>query len=362
MKVLHVCSYYGDKFYEKMLEKQILNRIDAQIYFPRKIGTTFDRSDVHVTTQAIFDKLDRIFFNRKINKSYKYLLNSLNVTEFDCIHAHTLFTDGAVALKLKTNLRLPYVITVRNTDINYFFKYRINLWKQGRDILSNASKIICLSKTYKMKLIEIYKKMGWDAESIDKKIEIIPNGVDDYFLENKNSNCKVPDSPIKILTVGIISKNKNQLKVCQAIESSGYEYEYIIVGKAKQKRYLKKIMSYDFVNIIPFLSKEKLISYYRSCDIFVLVSKLESFGLVYVEAMSQNMPLIFSENQGFNGQFNQGSVGYSVDSSDELEIAKKIEKILSNRKKFSKNFSKVDKFSWENIVFKQTKIYQEIIN
>ena len=41
-------------------------------------------------------------------------------------------------------------------------------------------------------------------------------------------------------------------------------------------------------------------------------SRYETFGLVYGEAMSQGLPIIYSKGQGVDGYFKEGTVGYGV--------------------------------------------------
>ena len=89
----------------------------------------------------------------------------------------------------------------------------------------------------------------------------------------------------------------------------------------------------------------------------------ETFGLVYAEAMSQALPVIYTKNQGFDAQFNEGTVGFHVDPHNKDEIVEKIIKIIDNYDAISNNCVKsVDKFDWRGITNRYTKIYEEIID
>ena len=69
---------------------------------------------------------------------------------------------------------------------------------------------------------------------------------------------------------------------------------------------------------------ENFIKYFIESDIFVMPSRYETFGLVYVEALSQGLPVIYTRGQGFDGQIPDGEVGYSVKCNDVNEIAEKL--------------------------------------
>ena len=87
-------------------------------------------------------------------------------------------------------------------------------------------------------------------------------------------------------------------------------------------------------------------------------SILETFGLVYAEAMSQGIPIIYSKGQGFDGQFDNGIVGYAVNCFDYKDISEKIIDLYNNYQQFSEQcLSMVDKFNWSTIAQEYMKIY-----
>ena len=95
---------------------------------------------------------------------------------------------------------------------------------------------------------------------------------------------------------------------------------------------------------------------YRKSDIFIMPSYNETFGLVYLEAMSQGLPIIYTKREGIDGYFKEETVGYSVNPKDINDIAGKIEMIIHNYNRISKNcYNLVDNFSWDKI----SKIYHD---
>lgn len=165
--------------------------------------------------------------------------------------------------------------------------------------------------------------------------------------------------------MGIISKRKNQLtttRVVKLLQKKGYKIKYTVVGKVKDNKVYRQIKDLSYVQYIPHTSKEKLIDIYRENDIFVMPSKTETFGLVYAEAMSQGLPVIYTRGQGFDGQFEEGEVGYSVDCKDKEEISMKIIDIINNYDVISRNaINLVDRYNWNIICEKYNDIYEDCI-
>jgi glycosyltransferase involved in cell wall biosynthesis len=304
---------------------------------------------------------DRAFFRLKIRKIYKDLCKEVDISNVDIVHAHTLYSDGAVALKLKENFNIPFIVTVRNTALNVFNRYRPDL-KWWRDkILVEAKKVVFLSPAYKKKLL-MSVSSGVKKRIIDKLI-IIPNGLDPNFL-NENTSNDNDKSDLKLLFVGRFLKLKNIPKLIEAIEKlkENLNVTLTLVGRGEDEEKIQKMIdSKPYVNHLGFVKdKKRLRNIYRSHDIFVMVSKPETFGLVYIEALSQGVPIIHTEGEGVDGYFEEGDVSETVKNpSDVKEIAQKI-RLLANRldNKLQENCIKAaQKFDWSLIAKQYKNLY-----
>ena len=372
MKVLHVnCNYFGhNAVHRNMIE--IMNKnddLDNYVFSPVTQDCNIKLNKKIIASKCI-NKLDRLFFFNKSRKIRKSLIKKLDISSFNIIHAYTVFTDGNVAYELFKKYNIPYVVAVRNTDVNAFFKYMFHLRRRGVKILQNASKIFFLSKAYQNLVIEKYIPQSMRDEII-KKCVIIPNGINNYWLENINNDemCisknkqELNQKIIKIVYAGEINKNKNLITTCKTVDflkQKDWNVEYIVVGKIKDKGIYNAIK--NSINYKGVLSKEKLLLLYRRAHIFVMPSHKETFGLVYAEAMSQGLPVVYSKGQGFDMQFNEGIVGYSVQCDDYKDISDKIIKIIKNYDNISNNCKRhCTTFDWKVICDKYYHIYKEII-
>ena len=301
--ICHICSYYETPIFCDLVanQKEFTN---SRVFYYQYYGHSFFNGDAeNVDRCPCYNYIDRFFFFVKQNKAIKNYKRIYVNYKFDLNFSHSLFTNGYVAYTIKKEWGTPYIVTIQNTDLNIFFKYIVFLRKLGVEILRNASSIIISSKSYEETLLKKYIPSKYHNE-IQEKIHIVPYGIDNFYSSHKNVNRKEMDKNIRILSVGRINRNKNQLLICKATKqliNQGYPIHVDIVGPCVQPYLLKKIQKYDFVSYFDYMSKEQLIEKYREATIFVLTSKTETFGLVYAEALSQGLPIIYTKGEGFVG-------------------------------------------------------------
>jgi glycosyltransferase involved in cell wall biosynthesis len=314
-----------------------------------------------------FNILERVIYHYKQRLVYNDISKKIELNEIKLIHAHKLFSAGYVAYKIYKKTGIPYIVAVRNTDVNIFFKYMPFLRKTGLNILENSHRVIFISSAYKK--IVLSKYISYQSKNfINKKAIVIPNGIDRVFLDNiYYKKARNAYNDINILYVGDINKNKNiitTIKACKELQRMGYNILYTIIGKKKDEKLFKEIMNDNrFVVYFPPCSKEQLVNKMRDCDIFIMPSITETFGCVYPEAMSQGLPVIYSRGQGFDGYFENGEVGFAVDCFNYVEMANKVVEILNNYENISARCRQnAYRFDWEKIYLEYKKIYNEVKN
>lgn len=369
MNILHINPYSQNKLWDNLYEYQGKSEdINVDIYVPlnRKYAKTID-VDYNTTYDKryrfIFGDIDRFFFFHKNRKIIKDIEREYDIGKFDVLHAHTLFSSGFIAYELYKKYKVPYIVTLQNTDVNFFLKKIKVLNRIAKKIILNAEKVIFIGEKYKDYVVEKYFQEEILPET---KIEIIPYGIDDFWFDNIYCDNKKnrQDDRIRILTVGMIDKNKNQqfiCKICNELITKGINVEYSIVGDIINRSVFKHLVKNQYVKYLGFKSKEELKDIYRENDIFILLSKNETFGLVYAEAMSQGLPVIYTRGQGFDGNFEDGVVGKAVDIHSVKNGAESILYVLENYSDISRNLeSSVMKFKWNIIADRYIKIYREI--
>ncbi len=363
-EVLHICADYP---YNKLYDLLIRNLSEGN---PNRVYVPSYQRENQATYPVTylgrdFNKLDRLLFFRKQHIIVKDIERRGLCDNVCIIHAHTLFTSGYVAWKLSKKHNKPFIVAVRNADVNVFFRYMIHLRNLGIKILQDAKEVVFISPVYKKYVLEKLVPAKY-REQIEAKSKVIPNGINDFFLENEYSRTQrdPSDRHIRLLYVGEVNANKNvltTLKSCEILEKKGYEPTLTIVGKISDSK-LNFVRNNRFVTYYPQSPKEEIINHYRQNEVFVMPSLNETFGLVYIESLSQGMPIIYSKGQGVDGYFEEGKVGYHVVSTDALDIAKKIEKIIAEYNSISSRCrDAASSFSWSRIASVYNTIYKRIL-
>ena len=344
MNILYLCTYY----HRAMIFRDAMNSLETlgntvTAFNAVATHTTIDDKykgimDSKVVHRECFKKSDRYIYFLKQKKIAAAIEKSIDLKRIELVHSHTLFNGGWAARSIKKKYDIPYIVSVRNTDINSFLKFPIFKYV-ARKIVSESCGVQFLSAAYKEKFIEIcYPK---DRQIVDDKCAVIANGVEEFWLNNIAEAKNIQDkNTVALLCVGKIDKNKNMESVLAAadiLEQKGVATKITLIGQILDEELYDRLKDNERVTLVPYLTKEDLIHYYRSNDIFVMPSFHESFGRVYVEAMSQGIPVIYTRGQGFDGIFENGKVGYSVSASNPEEIAEAVVKIVRNYSEISHN-------------------------
>jgi glycosyltransferase involved in cell wall biosynthesis len=86
---------------------------------------------------------------------------------------------------------------------------------------------------------------------------------------------------------------------------------------------------------------EEIDRFYRRSRGFVLPSKRETFGLVYVEALLNGAPILYSRGTGVDGLFPEA--GVSVNPRSVASIARGLRNLCENSEEYRKNVERIRK-------------------
>lgn len=368
-KVVHINSYFFSNALHYQLVKKIAKTpLQQVVYIPLNTNDVFEEplpiNGVRFFIGRCFNAISRKLWPIKIIEIYKFVRRSLKKEEIKVIHAHSLFVNGFVAYLLYRKWKIKYIVTIRNTDINLFMKSSFLFRKLGFEIMKHADTVCTLSHSY----FDIHLKKNYKPNQfryLKSKHHVIPNGAEDVWFENSFFKDEVSDV-FQIVFVGLIADNKNLKNViaaCKLLKSKNLRFKLKVVGSGRLETFFKN-QKYDFdIEFLGYIQdRKKLIEIYRNSDVLCVPSFTESFGLVYVEAMSQSLPVIYTKDQGFDGFFPNGEVGYAVDPNVPEEIADALIKVKENYATLSKGaYENAFKFQWNETVEKLNSLYKKFI-
>lgn len=368
MKLLHINSYYSTSgLFNQLYNRQVDSGIDIDVYVPIAYQYPEDRlstSGEYTTVSRNHHQLTRWVFPIKHHKILNDLLTHYDFKSYDLVHAHSLFSNGWLALQLYKKYSIPYVVAVRNADMRTFFQRMPWMRKTGIEILKHASKIIFISKNTYNEIFETYVPESLQ-DSFKDKAQIIPNGVNDYWHENRFTEKKNElHNPLKIVTTGKVMALKRFVQLAEMVQSYSDTFhpaQLHIIGPNWDDSILKQLKHIPVVTYHGEQNMDSIKDLYRSMDIFAMLSYPETFGLVYVEAMSQGLPVIYTKGEGFDNFFPNKQIGVSVDHKNQIDFNHALDYIVQNYTQLSTQAVELmQRFKWDRINQEYLDLYQLI--
>ena len=169
-----------------------------------------------------------------------------------------------------------------------------------------------------------------------RKSFICYSGTNALFLESTPPEKGFSDAPVsRFLYVGQFTANKRVIDVAQAVsEVSTGDYRMTLVGGGgTEEPHLREFISDNGLDehfvFTGRIDRNEVIKYYDENQCFIMVSRSEAFGLVYLEAMSRGCICIGSIGQGIDGVIIDGVNGFLCHSGNVEELKAKIAYINS---------------------------------
>jgi glycosyltransferase involved in cell wall biosynthesis len=283
-----------------------------------------------------------------------------------------LFSPGDV-----TSLLAPCDVVMMVQNPNPY--YDVNLQRSRSEELKFAfQRVLTRISARKAKRIIFVSEHSRDSanrylEIKEQKLEVIYHGVSDRFrtVRNREPTCKSKFEGEYILAVSTVLPHKNYELLLRGYAQLPMEirhrFELIIAGRQPSDRYFEHLQELaseldirENVRFLGEVSDETLLTLYARAEVFVLPSKLETFGLTLIEAMASGTPVIATDSTCIPEITDEAAL--LVDPSDPFELARTIEKLLSDKEYrnglIEAGTERISKFSW-NETAKQTRTVLE---
>jgi glycosyltransferase involved in cell wall biosynthesis len=252
--------------------------------------------------------------DRVCEKIQRYLRN--DDYEPDVICSHFLHPSLEIISKLKEVYNVPVGVTIHG-EIS-----------DKRDVSSIINKKNVLD--------------FWGFRSVPIKNSFIKN----CFVPQHHFICSsgipesyIVDSPLKkhsnngvtnFIFVGNLIKRKHPLTLVKALDRANINYICTIIGTGSENKAIKKYINKNKrtnVNLLGRLDRLQVLEQMALAECFVMISSSETFGLVYLEAMSKGCITIASRNEGMEGIIIDGENGFLCEAGNGKELSEIIKKI-----------------------------------
>lgn len=310
--------------------------------------------------------------------NFAFLEQSLRIINeigaVDIIHAHDWIVTFASRV-LKHTYTIPLVSTIHATESGRNRGIHNEIQKYINDVewwLTYESWKVIVNSGYMKN--EVKNIFGLPED----KIQVIPNGIDaDRFKGyEKDWNFRrnyAMDTEKIIFFIGRLVNEKGAHVLIEAMPKILYHYndaKLVISGKGPQLDYLRekaRLMNLAHkVYFTGYISDEELCRLYKCADVAVFPSLYEPFGIVALEAMAANVPVVVSDAGGLGEIVEHnidgmksyaGSPNSLADSI--LEILKKPEKAVKMKNKAFEKIKNV--YNWEVISRQTLELYEEVL-
>jgi len=246
----------------------------------------------------------------------------------DLIHVNWPFPHGLMAYPINKLLDIPMLFSFHGAELllakKFNFVGSILRWQtpMAKNVTANSS----FTKALIQKLYS-------------GEVTVIPYGL---TIEPKVPSPRHPEEDTKLLFVGRIDERKGLRYLLEALPLvlSKYPVRLRIVGKGilenEIKQQCQELKLDGLVDFLGFVSKEELANEYASCDIFVLPAIVDSkgdtegLGIVMIEALAHEKPVIASAVGGIVDVIQSGVTGILVNEKDPDALSQAIIELIAD--------------------------------
>ncbi len=208
---------------------------------------------------------------------------------------------------------------------------------------------------------------------VKREIKVIHVGVDTtLFRPMRGKGEHLKSSKMKVLTVARLHRYKGLsylIRAMQLLQDKSEVKLYILGGGVEEDNLKNLVKKFGLGREVEFLKKPipnyEMPFLYSECDVYVQPSTIEPYGIVVLEAMACEKPVIGTKVGGMLDTIKDGETGYLVEPRNANEIADRITILMGGDKKAEMGKKArewvVDNFDWMAIGKRYEKIIEDLL-
>ena len=283
--------------------------------------------------------------------------------EYDIIHVQCSagfgsFPSAVTGALASSLLKKKFIFTYHNSKILYPRLFKL--------CLRRADTIFLVSQLQKDLIQKRYPVLV-------HKVQIIPNGFDQSkFYVKDQRECRMslglPTDKKIILTVGnllTVKGHRYLIEAMEVIRSKRGDVICAIIGTGNLRQKLDdQIAQLNLRNEVILTGgrpHDEIPLWMNACDLFVLPSLRESFGVVQIEAMACGKPVVATRNGGSEEVVISDKYGLLVEPADPEDLAEKILIALDREWDREEILTYAERFTWEHVTREIVDVYLQTI-
>lgn len=340
-------------------------RTQSHTVFNTEQYGAFDYVEEEVPTYAyksmlFFPKVPYIDRNRSINAGIKLFYRYVEQHgRPDVIHAHCLNEGGLIAHKIHEQTGIPYVITEHSTT---YARKLIHQWQRPlmQKAAEKAAARIAVSRDFAKLLEKEYHGLNW---------QYIPNILSAKFEAFVDLTNKPNHSDFTFCSVAHLQQKKGYdillPAFAQALKTHPNLKLTIGGGGYEEFKLHQLAIDLGLQNHVTFLGKlknDEVLNLMYNSDAFVLASRHETFGVVFIEALAQGLPVIATRCGGPESIVNQSN-GMIVDVENQQSLTDALISLYENRHLYHPQTLRenaLNEFGEKTVINQIIKIYETI--
>jgi len=288
------------------------------------------------------------------------------------LHAHDWLVAHA-ARGLKHTFRVPLVATIHATEHGR----NRGIHDQGQQYINDVEwwltyeswRVIVCSDSMRNEVRHLF---GLSAD----KVVVIPNGID---LSDGEGNDRLPprsafagDEERLVFHIGRIVPEKGAGILLETLPRllAQHDVRLVIAGSGPYRHELERRAAQlgvrDRVHFTGYIPDEVARALYRYCDVAVVPSTYEPFGIVALEAMAEGAPLVVSDVGGLASIVQHEVNGLKALPGHVDSLAEQIERLLGDTA-FARRLAEEgrrqvrERYSWDSVARSTLAVYTEVL-
>lgn len=312
--------YFASRFIKKVLDTR--QGYVVPTVMPKEYSEEVDGVSVnHLVLKK--HKPHSRFPSKELSRVIKVISSSFGSSGVpDCIVGHWDNPALELLYSLKKEYNVPTCLVFHDNNLFRLADF------YGKDFYTMTAALDLVGFRNQTAKNSYFKLIGKSTHSF-----IAASGVSSPFLEAGKGKGKTFERVDHFIYVGTLISRKYPTEIVEALSKSFGEdpFNMTYIGEGEERHHIEQTYehlsckgSLSFTGRIP---REEVIQYLNAAEVFIMISKREVFGLVYLEAMALGCITIASRNQGIDGIIEDGVNGFLCEAGNADELAVIISKI-----------------------------------